>query len=127
MFQGSVTSKYMSFAYSLNAVRDIHSIGNDCSPAYGYAQEHETLVLWLNLWIAHECDVIENGTALACRRLIDQPTSAWNKCMGNIDTIRNILLRAMAVQGPNGGPASLMWYFLLDYILYQGFHVYQYA
>ncbi len=111
----------------MNAVRDIPSIGNDYSPAYGYAQEHDTLVLWLNLWIAHECDVIENGTPPPCRRLIDQPTSAWNKCMGNVDTIRNVLSRAMAVRGPNSGPGSLMWYLLLDYILYQGFRVYQYA
>eukprot|EP00804_Cyclotella_cryptica_P030264 CCRYP_017121-RA/>CCRYP_017121-RA protein AED:0.38 eAED:0.37 QI:0/0/0/1/0/0/2/0/159 len=98
MFQSLVTSKYMSFAYSLNA-GDIPYIGNDYSPAYGYGQEHDTLVLWLNLWIAHECDVIENGTPPACGRLIDQPTSAWNKCMGNIDTIRNVLSGAMTIRG----------------------------
>ena len=77
--------------------------------------------------VAHECDVLENGTPPACRRLIDQPTSAWNKCMGKIDTIRNVLSRAMAIRGPNSGPASLIWNVLLEYILYQDFCVYQYA
>jgi len=55
MFQSLVTSKYMSFAYSSNVVRDIPSLGNENSPAYGYAQEHDTLVLWLNHWIADKC------------------------------------------------------------------------
>ena len=49
MFQSLVTSKYMPFAHSPNVVRDIPSLGNDYSSAYGYTQEHDTLVLWLNI------------------------------------------------------------------------------
>ena len=79
--------KYISFAYSANVPRDIPSLGHDFSPEYGYAQEHETLMLWLNLWYDHEKDVKENDTPLHCCRIIDPPTIAWNKCMGNVDTV----------------------------------------
>jgi hypothetical protein len=66
----------MPFACASNAIRDMPSIGSDCSPAYGNAQEHDSLVLWSNLWIDHECDLLEHGTPPTSRRLIDQPTSA---------------------------------------------------
>lgn len=78
-------------------------------------------VLWLKQWHSHQKDDITNGTPPSCRQIIDLPPSAWNKCMGNIDTFCNVLSRAMAKRGPNSGPGSLMWDCLLDYALYQGF------
>jgi hypothetical protein len=102
-------------------------LGDDFSPVFGHSQEHETLVLWLNLWYCHQKDVKESGTPPSCRRLVDLTTSAWNKSMSNVDTIRNVISRAMAVRGHNSGPASLLWDCLFDYTLYQGFRLFQYA
>jgi hypothetical protein len=46
--------------------------------------------------------------------------------MGNVDTIRKVLQKDMAVRGPNSGPGSLMWYGLFDYVLYLTFKIFQY-
>ena len=120
-FQSQVTSKYLSFACQESGVQDIPSLVDDFSPAYGYAQEHETLVLWVNLWYCHQKDVKENGTPPSCPRLVDLTTSAWNKSMGNVGTIRDVISCAMAVCDHNSGPASLLWDCLFDYTLYPGF------
>ena len=69
----------------------------------------------------------ENGTPPPCHRLVDLPTSAWNKSIGNVDTIRNVISCEMAVHGHNSGPGSLVWDCLFDYTLYPGFWLVQYA
>ena len=90
-------------------------------PAYSFAQEHETLVLWLNLWYCHQKDVKENDTPPPCHRLVNLPTSAWNKSIGNDDAIWNVISCEMALHGHNSGPGSLLWDCLFDYTLYLGF------
>ena len=73
--------------------------------------------------------MLENGTPSACKRLIDQSTCACNKCMRTLIPLEMFFQEQWLsrVLGPNSGPASVMWYVLLEYILYQGFCVYQYA
>ena len=126
-FQGFLSAKYMSFAYVKNADKDIPSLGKDYSKAYGYAQEHYTLEFYLQMWLAHSKDVMENGTPTHCRRLIDIVFSYWNKCMGNVDIVRKVLKKRKAVRGPNSGPGSLMWFELIGYLFYDGFRLYQHG
>ena len=47
--------------------------------------------------------------------------------MCNVDTLRKVIKRAKAVRGPDSGPGSLLWFTLLDYILYQSFRLYQHG
>ena len=70
-FQQIHAKKYMLFAYVENVVQEIPSLGKDFSNAYGYAQKHHTLELYLQLWLTHFTDVMENGTPPSCRRLVD--------------------------------------------------------
>ena len=100
-------------------------LGEDYSPAYGYAQEHHTVEIWLRLWTEHTKDVIMNVTPALCRRLLDLPTSLWNKLMGNVDTVQKVVNKTKAIRGPNSGPGSLMWYTVFDYIFYNAFRIYQ--
>ncbi|KAL7459526.1 hypothetical protein ACHAWC_011246 [Mediolabrus comicus] len=125
--QTLLSTKYMPFAYVANAARDIYSLGQDYSDALGYAQEQHTVELFLKIWYSHNSDVMQHGTPTSCRRLIDMATSLWNKCMGNVDTIRRVVKTARAIRGRDSGPGSLMWSVILDYILYQAFRVHQHG
>ena len=121
-----LSTKYMKFAYDDESPREIFSLGEDYSPAYGYAQEHHTLELWLRIWVAYNKDLFEHGTPTWCRRLIDVATCLWNKCMGNVDTVRRTVTTAKAKRGRDA-PGSLIWYHLMDYIFYQAFRVHQHS
>ena len=102
-------------------------LGDDFSPAYGYSQEHHTYHQWMWLARAYAKDVKEKGTPPSCRRFIDLLFSYWNKCMGNIDTIRKVVKEQKAKRGPNSGPGSLAWIHQFDYIFYQAMRVYQHS
>ena len=115
------------FAHVDGAVREIPSLGKDFTKAYGYAQEHYTLELYLQLSLAHTKDVLLNGTSTHCRRLIDLVFSYWNKCMGNVDIVRKVLKKRKAVRGPNSGPGSLIWFELVGYTFYDAFRLYQHG
>ena len=52
----------MAFAYGIQDTGRIPSLGDDNSPVYGYAQEHHTLELWLNIWKEHTKNVQQLGT-----------------------------------------------------------------
>ena len=126
--QEVLADQFMSFAYNEENFAGVFpDLGEDYSPAYGYAQEHHTVEIWLRLWTEHTKDVIMNGTPASCRRLLDLPTSLWNKLMGNVDTVRKVVKKTKAIRGPNSGPGSLMWYTVFDYIFYNAFRIYQYA
>ncbi len=120
---------YLSFMSWDNAdiFFELPSLGDDFCPAYGYTQEHHTGETWLWLLRQYAEDVIKNGTPASCRRLTDLIVSFWNKCMGNVDTVRNVVKEQMAKRGPDSGPGSLTWSNLLDYILYQAFRTYQHG
>mmetsp|Transcript_19583 Transcript_19583/g.33127 ORF Transcript_19583/g.33127 Transcript_19583/m.33127 type:complete len:478 (-) Transcript_19583:194-1627(-) len=122
-----LSTKYMPFAYVQDAVREICSLGEDYSNAYGYAQEHHTLELWLRIWVEYNKDLVEHGTPTSCKRIIDVATCLWNKCMGNVDTVRRVVTMARAKRGKGSAPGSLYWFHLLDYILYQAFRVHQHS
>ena len=126
-FQTLLATKYMPFCYVENHSKDIPSLGTDYSKAYGYAQDHHTLELYLYLWHAHNKDVVENGTPPPCRRLIYITFSYWNKMMGNVDIMRKVLEKRKAVRGPDSSPGSLMWFSLLGYTIYNAFRLYQHA
>ena len=111
----------MPFAYNLEAAsHEIPSLGSDYSKAYGYAQDHHTLELNLLIWFAHTKDVLANGTPSDCRRFIDLPTCFWNKLMGNVDIVRKMLKKRIAVRGCDSGPGSLLWLETLGYAMYNG-------
>ena len=126
-FQSMVARKYMPFGYDVNAVKEIPSLGRDNTKAYGYAQDHHTLELHLQLWLAHSEDVLLHGTPPPCRRLIDLVFSFWNKCMGNVDIVRKVLRGKRAVRGPDSGHGSLLWMILIRYTLYHAFCLYQHG
>ena len=125
--QHLLANKFMAFAYGTQNDESIPSLGDDNSPVYGYAQEHHTVKLWLNIWKEHAKNVQEYGTPPPCRRLLDLSTSFWNKCMGNVDTVRKVVKNVKALHGPDSGPGSLMWYTIFDYIFYNSFRIFQYA
>ena len=58
-FQQIHTIQYMLFAYIENKVQQIPSLEKDFCKAYGYAQEHHTFELYLQLWLVHFKDVME--------------------------------------------------------------------
>ena len=47
--------------------------------------------------------------------------------MCNVDTIRRIIREAMTKRRRNSGPGSLLWFFLMDYLLVQHFCHFQHA
>ena len=117
--QEVLADQFMSFAYNEENFAGVFpDLGKDYSSAYGYAQEHHTVEIWLRLWTEHTKDVIMNGTPASCQRPLDLPTSLWNKLMGNVDTVRNMVKKKNAIRGPNSGPGYLMWYTVFDYIFY---------
>ena len=122
-----LAEKYMPFCYVNGAPTEIPDLGEDYSSVYGYTQTHDTLKLWLYIWKAHDADVRKNGTSQSARCFIDMATVFWNKCMGNVDTVRRIIREATAKRGRNSGPGSLYWFVLLDYILFQAFRHYQHG
>jgi hypothetical protein len=125
--QQLIADKYLSFCYDDQSHAELPELGEDYSSVYGYAQTHETLELWLGIWKAHDADVRLNGTPPAARRFIDMPTMFWNKCMGNVDTVRKVIRDAMPKHGSTCGPGSLLWFVLFDYILYNAFRHYQHG
>ena len=119
-FQSKLVEKYMSYAYDSEAPCDIPSLGPDGSDVYGYAEEHATLEEALLQWIAQTEDVLNEGTPPSWRRVTSFMVHLWNKCMGNIDTVRKIVKKRKAVRGPDSGPGSLMISNIIDYALYNG-------
>ena len=103
---------------------EVISLRNDLSDNYGYAVDHHTLDLWLRMWNIHDYDVRKNGTPPPCKRILDLTTSCWNKCMGNVDTIRKVLGLHKVKRGSNTKPGSLAWYVIFSYILYNAYRVY---
>ena len=122
-----LAERYLPFCYSEDCPVELPNLGEDYAPVYGYAQTHQTLEQWLNIWRALADDIVQKGTATKIRRFIDLPTSFWNKCMGNVDTLRHVIRGARAKRGPDSGPGSLLWFVLIDYVLYQAFRHYQHA
>eukprot|EP00986_Skeletonema_menzelii_P000633 scaffold176_cov69-Skeletonema_menzelii.AAC.1 len=122
-----LSTKYMPFAYDDESACEIPSLGEDYSYPYGYAQEHDTLELWLRIWVAYNKDLFKHGTPTSCKRLIDVATCLWNKFMGNVDTVRRVVTTARAKRGRETGPCALYWSHLLDYIFYQAFRVHQHS
>lgn len=118
---------HLSFAYGPSAPTSPPRIGPDFSKQYGYAGDHHTLETYVHLWYQHTSDVMQNGTPPACRRLLPLETTAWNKLMGGIDTVRKVTSGHKAERGPNSKPGSLLWSTLLDYTLYNAFRVFQYS
>ena len=76
--------------------------------------------------MAHDYDVRTRGTLQPCKILLDTTNSCWNKCMGNIDTVRKLLCYHKVKRGSNNGPGSLIWYMLFNYITAQAYITYIY-
>jgi hypothetical protein len=128
--QHFLVEAHLSFAYGEedeDDSLDIPSLGEDFTKPYGYACEHHTAELWARLWRLHSEDVIKNGTPPKCRRLVDLVVCMWNKFMGHVDVLRKVVRGTKTRRGPDSGPASLMWYTFLDYVLYNGFRLFQYV
>ena len=106
---------------------DVSSLGKDLLDNYGYAIDHHTINLWFRMWKLHDNDVRNNGTPPPCKRVLDITTSCWNKCMGNVDTIRKVLAFHKVKRGSNTGPGSMTFYVLFGYILYNAYCVYIYS
>ena len=128
-FQMWLQEKYLSQLYPTNNSlkgdnMDIESLGKDYGEEYGYAIEHHTVDLWLRLWVSHDFDVRNKGTPPPCKRLLDITTSCWNKCMGNVDTVRRLLCYHKVKRGRNSGPGSLVWYMIFNYILVNAYKTY---
>ena len=65
--QEVLEDQFMSFAYNEEKFAGVFpDLGEDYSPAYGYAQEHHTVEIWLRLWTEHTKNVIMNGTPALC-------------------------------------------------------------
>ena len=124
--QSVLAAEYMDYAY----VRDnenkkvFSGLGKDYEQEYGYAIEHHTIELYIKLWRRHHFFIIDKGTPPPCRRMLDTSTSCWNKCMGNVDTVRKVLGLHKVKRGSNTGPGSLQWYQLFNYIAYNAWRVY---
>ena len=101
-------------------------IGNNYEYVYGYAQEHHTVELYMRLWKTHDIDVVRNGTPPPFSKIIEATCSGWNKCMGNVDTVRKTLGYHKVKRGSNTKPGFLVWYTFFNYILYNLFRVYSY-
>mmetsp|Transcript_56501 Transcript_56501/g.120005 ORF Transcript_56501/g.120005 Transcript_56501/m.120005 type:complete len:754 (+) Transcript_56501:1863-4124(+) len=119
--QQLLSERHIPFCYVEGAAQNIPDLGEDYSSVYGYAQTHKTLELWFHVWKAYDIDMQEHGTPPSARRFIDIVTVYWNKCMGYVDTLRKTVRQAVAKYGPDCGPASLYWFILLDYVLYQAY------
>ena len=117
----------MPFQYIEGSKDEFPSLGEDYSDAYGYAQTHECLLLWVKIAKAYDKDVRENGTTPSNCRFIDLAPNFWNECMGNVDTVRNMLKKCLAIRGNDSGPGSLTWSDLTDYIAFQANCIYQYS
>ena len=128
-FQKWLQMQYLSQLYPASdcikgSVMNIESLGADYGDAYGYAIEHHSIDLWIRLWVSHDYDVRIKGTPPPCKRLLDITTSCWNKCMGNIDTVRKLLCYHKVKRGSNTGPGSLIWYMIFNYILANAYRTY---
>ena len=66
-------------------------------------------------------DVTKNGIPPSCLQILDGMTHAWNKCMGNVDCVRNTLENHKVKRGRNTKPGYLSWHSLFQYALYQSF------
>ena len=82
---------------------NLESLGKDHGEEYGYVIEHHTVDFWLHLQVSHDFDVCKKGTPPPCKRLLDITTSCWNKCMGNVDTVRRLLCYHKFKRGRNSG------------------------
>ena len=121
-----LASEYLGYVYRNDdeSSKSFGVLGEDLQPEYGYAIEQHTIELYIRLWKKHHFYVMENGTPPPCRRLLDKATSCWNKCMGNVDTVRKVLGSHKVKRGSNTGPGSLQWYQLFNYICYNAWKVY---
>ena len=77
--------------------------------------EHHTVNLWIRLWVEHDYDVRLKGTSPPCKRLLDTTTSCWNKCMGNIDTVRRLLCYHKVKKSSNTELGSLILYMICNH------------
>ena len=65
--QEVLANHFMLFTYNEENFAGVFpDLGEDYSPAYGYAQEHHTVEIWLWLWTENTKDVIMNGTPASC-------------------------------------------------------------
>ena len=94
--QQLIAGKYLPFCYNNTSHVVLPELGEDYLFVYGYAQTHETLELWLDIWKAHNVNVRLNGTPPLARCFIDMPTMFWNTCMGNVDTMKKVIGEVMA-------------------------------
>jgi hypothetical protein len=99
-------------------------IAPDGSRAYGYAVEHHTVELYLGLWKAHNDDVVVHGTPPPSVRILPLMASTWNKFMGGVDTVRQVLSGHASKYG-SMRPSSLVWMVFFNYMFYNAFRTYQ--
>lgn len=123
-FLKALETRYMGFAFAPNASLEMPRLGLDGSAPYAYAVEHHTAEVWLRLWRCHHVDVIQNGTPPRAARIVPLMTSAWNKMMGNVDTVRGVIESAKPAHVALG-PAAILWNTFLNYVLYNSFRLWQ--
>ncbi|GBG25309.1 Hypothetical Protein FCC1311_015262 [Hondaea fermentalgiana] len=119
----ALSSEYMGFAYvEDNAV--FPDVGTDHSEVYGYARDHHTVELYLQLWRSHNEDIQRYGTPPPCSKLLPQIVSFWNHMMGGVDTMRKVLSGHKVITSQLN-PNCLLWITFLEYTLYNAFRLYQ--
>lgn len=94
------------------------------SPIYGYARDHYTIDQQLQLWLAHQADVIKNGTPPPCQTFLPLIAHAWNKVIGGADETRKSLVISRSYSHL-AGKDSHRWIITLGYIIYNAYRIYQ--
>lgn len=123
-YMKSLSDNYLQFAYSTNSMK-IPRLGNDRDvKIYGYALDHHTVELYLQLWRAHSYDAIVYGVSPPWQRVLPMIASVWNKFMGNVDLARKVINSSKQIYS-RANPLTLIWGNLLNYCLYNGFRLYQ--
>ena len=125
-YLAKLATRHMPFLFSEGVPGRLPDLGQDKSPPYGYASDHHTAELHLQLARMYRQDVITNGTPPPARRLIAAQSAIWNKSMGWIDVLRKIV-KSQRKHHVRDGPGLLYIGVLLDYCLLNAFRVYQFA
>ncbi|GBG29978.1 Hypothetical Protein FCC1311_061982 [Hondaea fermentalgiana] len=88
-------------------------VGTDDSEVYGYARDHHTVEVYLQLWRSHNEDIQRYGTPPPCSKLFPQIVSFWNRMMGGVDIMRKVLSGHKVITSQLN-PNCLLWITFLE-------------
>lgn len=119
----TLQKEYLKFAYGPE-LQPMPEVAPRGSKIFGFARDHYTVELHLQLWRRHYEDIVLNGTPPPCTKFLPKIVSSFSQMAKQSGFLRSSLSGSVVTK-TSLSLNSLIWTSFFSYILYNAYRIYQ--